>query len=211
MNAVNPEYMNDFMLAYDSGFSILTNVISLVLSTLGTWKIFEKVGIEGWKALIPFYREYLLFDLAKQKKSSFWIYIGSQIGLFISSFGMGFTVGIGIVSSSTIFAIIGLFFLLVMLISVIVMLVYLIRTYYKLFLLFEKEKGLACVLAIFSNIGLLITGFDHSVYQGNGISKKDEMSNGINIVESNEKIHFCSNCGSKVDGNFCSNCGNKIE
>lgn len=34
----------------------------LILSYVARWMIFEKMGIEGWKSLIPFYNQYCLYD-----------------------------------------------------------------------------------------------------------------------------------------------------
>lgn len=42
-------------------------VLSLVLAILlivARWKIYEKVGEEGWKSLIPFYSDYILYKIA---------------------------------------------------------------------------------------------------------------------------------------------------
>ena len=207
---MSSEFVHDFMQGFNGGFSFNTSgIIPLVLTILGTWKIFEKTGIEEWKALVPFYREYLIFDLAKEKKANFWIYIGSFIAVFISLFVMMAFIIFGLAMNNESLVIIGLLFITIMLASFVVMIVYLVRAYYKLFILFGKEKGISLVLAIFYNIGLLIVGFDSSVYNGDNNSAINE--NGMNTYVSNEKINFCSNCGSKVNGNFCQNCGNKIE
>ena len=207
----NSDFMNDFMQGFNGGFSFTTNLLPLVLTILGSWKIFEKAGIEGWKALIPVYREYLIFDLAKEKKSNFWIYIGSYVALFVSAVGMGFFVALGAGLHNDGLVLVGIGFLALMLVSLGFMVVYLVRAHYKLFMLFGKEKGMAILFAIFSNIGLLITGFDSSVYEGNKVPTNNENTDNVHTNISNEKINFCSNCGSKVEGNFCQNCGNKIE
>jgi signal peptidase I len=39
--------------------------------TIGYWKIFEKAGVPGWKALIPFYSEYIVMKLVG--KPTWWI------------------------------------------------------------------------------------------------------------------------------------------
>ena len=36
-------------------------VIIIILKCVATWKIFVKMGEPGWKALIPFYNEYMLY------------------------------------------------------------------------------------------------------------------------------------------------------
>lgn len=41
--------------------------ILYILLTAGVWKVFEKVRIEGWKVIIPFYNAYVLtVEVAKK-------------------------------------------------------------------------------------------------------------------------------------------------
>lgn len=40
----------------------LTILVLCVLIIAGRWKIFEKMGVEGWKSLIPFYNSYILYE-----------------------------------------------------------------------------------------------------------------------------------------------------
>ena len=42
----------------------LMAVCLLILTVIGYWGIFCKAGEKGWKVLIPFYNEYLLFKIA---------------------------------------------------------------------------------------------------------------------------------------------------
>ena len=42
----------------------LIAVCLLILTVIGYWGIFCKAGEKGWKVLIPFYNEYLLFKIA---------------------------------------------------------------------------------------------------------------------------------------------------
>lgn len=61
------EYYNDGSSVLMGTFSILYMVVLLailVASIAAQWKIFEKAGIKGWKALIPFYNSYCLCELA---------------------------------------------------------------------------------------------------------------------------------------------------
>ena len=50
--------MNDF-----STLNTVVSIISVVLTLVATWKIFEKVNIPGWKALIPIYNIFVLFKI----------------------------------------------------------------------------------------------------------------------------------------------------
>ena len=43
--------------------SVWFNLISIVISIVTLWKIFTKAGEKGWKAIIPFYNIYVLFEL----------------------------------------------------------------------------------------------------------------------------------------------------
>ena len=42
----------------------LMAVCLLILTVIGYWGVFCKAGEKGWKVLIPFYNEYLLFKIA---------------------------------------------------------------------------------------------------------------------------------------------------
>lgn len=64
-------------LAVLAGFWVVYSIIVLavaVVSIIGMWKVFEKCGEDGWKAIIPFYNLYTAFKLFWQPKF-FWITI----------------------------------------------------------------------------------------------------------------------------------------
>ena len=44
--------------------TIVAVVYIILLPFIAAWKLFKKVGIEGWKALIPVYNVYLIFKIA---------------------------------------------------------------------------------------------------------------------------------------------------
>lgn len=48
----------------------IVKLILWFLTAFCWWKIFEKAGIKGWKAFIPFYCDYTRFGLAEKK----WLY-----------------------------------------------------------------------------------------------------------------------------------------
>lgn len=43
-------------------FGVLLPLI--IVYTIATWKLFEKVGRPGWQALIPFYNMWILVEIA---------------------------------------------------------------------------------------------------------------------------------------------------
>jgi hypothetical protein len=48
-------------------------LVFYVLYVAGTWKMFEKAGEEGWKAIIPFYNLYIYFRLAGRNGWGFFL------------------------------------------------------------------------------------------------------------------------------------------
>lgn len=40
---------------------IVVLLAAILLGTLGKWRVFQKMGFNGWKTLIPFYSDYLMF------------------------------------------------------------------------------------------------------------------------------------------------------
>ena len=43
--------------------STVFSIIMYILLVIGCWNIFEKAGVEGWKALIPFYNIFVFFKI----------------------------------------------------------------------------------------------------------------------------------------------------
>ena len=50
------------MYDYDSA-SLTSSIVINIISIVALWRIFTKVGEKGWKAIIPFYNLYVLFEL----------------------------------------------------------------------------------------------------------------------------------------------------
>jgi signal peptidase I len=51
---------------------VLIQVIILLLPSIGLAKLFEKAGIPGWKAYVPFYNTWIMLQLAERPKH--WVY-----------------------------------------------------------------------------------------------------------------------------------------
>ena len=49
----------------------IVKVLMWIVTAVCWWRIFEKAGIEGWKAIIPFYSDFVRFGMANKK----WWYI----------------------------------------------------------------------------------------------------------------------------------------
>ncbi|MCB0402426.1 MAG: signal peptidase I [Flavobacteriales bacterium] len=67
---------------------VILSILYFVASHVGLYKIFEKIGIEGWKALVPFYSTYLAVKTVKKG----WLWIITYYIPFL-----GFVVWMGIV------------------------------------------------------------------------------------------------------------------
>ena len=68
-------------------FGYIIRLAISVCTIIGLWKMFDKAGENGWGAIIPFYKDYLLFKVA-EIKSWFWGYLAaglvSGICLFVA-------------------------------------------------------------------------------------------------------------------------------
>jgi hypothetical protein len=58
--------------------------IFYILMVVGLWKMFEKAGVSGWKAVIPFYNVYCMVEMVGRKPSYFWYMNLPIILLFLS-------------------------------------------------------------------------------------------------------------------------------
>jgi signal peptidase I len=63
---------------------VLIQIIILLLPSIGAAKLFEKAGVPGWKAYVPFYNTWIMLQLAERPKH--WVYwqIIPVVGWFIS-------------------------------------------------------------------------------------------------------------------------------
>ncbi|MBQ6461209.1 hypothetical protein IJI91_01490 [Candidatus Saccharibacteria bacterium] len=59
-------------------------IIFYVLVVIAGWKIFEKAGEPGWKALIPIYNLYIMFKIVGMAMW-FWIMLAVSVGVEIVS------------------------------------------------------------------------------------------------------------------------------
>lgn len=98
--------------AATSSFSNLVTLIMAVLVIVGTWKIFEKAGEKGWKAIIPFYNKYTEYKIFWNKNTavvalilsiaSVFFAFATVITLIVSIFGAAFSAGLSLDSLNTV-------------------------------------------------------------------------------------------------------------
>ena len=148
---------------------------------ISRWLIFKKMGMPGWKGIIPYYGEYLLFRELWTTKM-FWVYvISAGVYAVVSIFGtfigmMGFAVlAAGAQSShaigqAAVIPIIAIaFFGLLTLGYLVFALVITFKLNNRLAKAFGKSTGFAAGLTFLSPIFDLILAFDKSYYIGRQI------------------------------------------
>lgn len=157
-------------------YYFITAFVSLAivaLELIGQWKVFVKMGEPGWKGIIPYYSQYVLFQKVWNVKK-FWTYIISlctfivpyTIGILMTIFGIilategGPSAGV----SGVIMLIVGILFLLAAFGAVIFSLVIGFGMYKRLAHSFGKSTAFAWGLLFIPPVFLMILGFDKSEY-----------------------------------------------
>lgn len=95
------------------GAALIPALIIAVVTIIGLWKLFEKAGYDGWKAIIPFYNSYILTEMSGQNGLMFLIMFIPLVGPIIwailvatklaPAFGKGTGFAIGLVLLTPIF------------------------------------------------------------------------------------------------------------
>lgn len=193
---------------------ILLSFIISVIQLIGLWKIFKKAGKGGWEAIIPFYSQWVLFEISGL---NWWWYL-----IFMSPVILSFIPLVNIFSGlASMFA--------------------LFNCYYNLSKRFNKDTAFAICLTLFTPICVPILGLSkNNLYNSdidisnNGIFAPSNSTNnnnyqntnyqqsnhnsGLNEEKQSETVantsinqgfSFCGNCGTKLDSSvkYCPNCG----
>ena len=66
------------------GIVLLLALAFAIVTLIANWKIFEKAGVEGWKAIIPYYNTFKLAQIAG------WLMIGLSVGYLVITFAIQF-------------------------------------------------------------------------------------------------------------------------
>lgn len=190
--------------------------VSIVL-LIAQWKLFKKAGKGGWEAIVPFYCNYVLVEIAGLKW--YW-FLG-----FFAPLVLGSIEGIGFLGW-------------------LVYLFTLFNIFFNISKKFHKGTGFAVCLTLFTPICVPILGFskneqyDASVpVSPNGVFGQPEENNNstvssqptqqynqqpveqsvpvVNTQMSEPTVNtpkFCTSCGSSLQPNakFCTNCGKQI-
>ncbi len=156
--------------------STLSSFVSMGLTALifiSRWLIFNKMGMPGWKGIIPMYSDYVLFRTLWSVKA-FWAYVIGMI-VFVGLYGVGL---IAIIVRSMYLSLMRveptferlLLIFVVMAIALVVFLVYqfiiMFRLYRRLANAFGKSTGFAAGLTFLTPIFMPILAFGKAQYRG---------------------------------------------
>lgn len=67
---------------------IVLGVVLLTAALAGYWRIFEKMGEPGWKALVPIYSNWIIFDRCSEFPHMFFVYLVAGVVEFAGNFGV---------------------------------------------------------------------------------------------------------------------------
>jgi hypothetical protein len=126
--------------------ALVGGLIWYILLVIGTWKMFEKAGIAGWKSLIPIYNTYLTFKICWQPSMFWWWVVSAVLGIWLSGYN-GIAGYLGIAA--------GIVY------SIIVAVLY-----YNLSLSFGHGLGYFLGLYFLTPIFIMVLGFGASRYSG---------------------------------------------
>lgn len=158
-------------------FGSLISLGATVCRYVGNWFVFKKMGMPGWKSIIPYYNIYQLFDKVWEKKY-FWVYLSLLLfnvvavimvyiilfaGLILGLVGGSYeSLGVSFLFSSAMM-------LMLMILDIgaaIASTVFAFKLNNRLAHAFGKGAGFAAGLTFLSPIFIMILAFDKSVYLG---------------------------------------------
>ena len=67
-------YINSFYYLMSTMMSTMISWALAACAFVGSWFTFKKMGLPGWKGIIPYYNMYVMFDKVWEKKK-FWTYV----------------------------------------------------------------------------------------------------------------------------------------
>ncbi len=61
-------------------------LLFVALLLVSNWKIYVKMGVPGWKAIIPYYNLWVMIDCLRKPKSWFWLFLLGYIAYMVYYF-----------------------------------------------------------------------------------------------------------------------------
>lgn len=183
-------------------------LVILIFEIVATCRFFKKSGRSGWEAIVPFYNNWVLVEVAGL--NWWWFLLLSASSIVSLIFGEKNTT---LITIAIFVAFFGSFVCC-----------------YNIAKKYHKETGFAVLMAFFPGIVIPIMAFS-SKYQYDGsvpVSKNGPFGSvsesTVNTVETNtiqetvvptptvNEASFCPNCGKEIElgSKFCGNCGKEL-
>ena len=187
-------YYYDFPPPALVGMYMVVTMISMLFSFgivacqyVGNWFMFKKMGMPGWKGIIPYYSIYLLFEKVWDKKhfltyiilavstvaASFFAYVVAVVGMVLGLITWALELDVHGYGNTNIAAIV---FIAVLVLLIVIVLAEIGATIAGIVITFKlnnrlshafgKDTGFAAGLTFLSPIFTMILAFDKSVYLG---------------------------------------------
>ena len=151
-NAIVAFIIERWLILRMSDLSII--VLSIIaLYIIAQWKILEKAGEEGWKALVPFYKTYMLFKISWHGKVYWFLLLSYILGIISLIFFMTILKNIRFMP-----------YLILILIEIVPFIIN-IRLWVKLSKSFGLGIAFAIGLILFNSIFIMILAFGSSEYK----------------------------------------------
>ena len=183
------------------GIMLIFILAAVVLMIIANWILFKKMGIEGWKSLIPYVKDYL--QMEKTGVDQRW--------LLIVVFGM--IVCIIPILGFIAYLVAAIYFYVLYMVS-------LARS-------FDKTDGFAVGLILLPIIFVCILAFGDSKYVGPRpmndvifknkkeavVETKEEKKTETKTKKASDSKKFCPECGAPIANGdaFCNKCGAKLK
>ena len=147
-------------------FSTLFAIATIV----ATWKLFEKAGYDGWKALIPVYNLYILLKICRFADSAIlWILIAvfclpiASVMIIASAFAVGAAFGGGAIGYVAIPTFLSISLIALLPIASFASHIYIMARLAKAF---GQSDAFTVGLVLLTPIFIMILGFGEAKYQG---------------------------------------------
>ena len=179
------------------------------------WMIYEKLGLDGWKCLIPFYNSYVLYKRI-YKASAFVVCLIATLVIMVASGWMVASALTGLIGAFSFPEISGsitvgniLIPVVLMTVAFIVLFVYEIIIHVKLAQAFGKGAAFAIGLIFLTPIFLGILAFDSRI-QAVGADEEEPDKNEVSVQEPEEVYtesaaapgnKICPNCKAEIPEN----------
>lgn len=140
--------MTEFFAGGLVAVSSLLPVVITLLNIIGLFKIYQKMGMPGWKGIIPIYNMYGLYHELWEKKY-FWGYLLAQVYLMMPvRDGTSLLVSLANLALSVLIIVLNM------------------KLYIKLANAFGKGTGFGVLTFFFTPICLAVLGFGGAEYNG---------------------------------------------